>query len=372
MAAPKKKVRTSVVLPSKGAVSFKTRFMVRLSHTERLMFVKYLTVLVRAGLAMPDALQILLDQASGPTKVIVDSLTRAVKSGKTLASGFASFPHIFGEVFVSLVAAGEASGTLETNLEHLASQLEKQHELRQRVRGALMYPAVVISGAILLSIGIVIFILPNIVGVFRTLSGVELPFTTRALLWIADVVRGRGVIILAGLVGAVIGWTFLRRMNPVKRVTHEITLHLPILGSLARKTHLAHFTRLLGTLLKSGMPISEAIPITATVISNVRYRALFTPMAAAIKGGDTLSSFFEKYPKRFPPILRRMVHVGEETGTLGDMLLSLAEFYEEEVSDTTKNLSNLLEPVLLVFIGSLVGILALSILSPIYQIVGNI
>ncbi len=348
-----------------------SRFTVRLSHTERLMFVKYLTVLVRAGLAMPDALQILLDQATGPTKTIVDTLMRAVKSGKTLASGFAEFPQVFGEVFVSLVAAGEASGTLETNLEHLASQLDKEHDLRQRVRGALLYPTVVISGALLLSIGIVVFILPNIVSVFRTLK-VDLPLSTRILLWIAEAVRGHGVLIFLGLFAAAVGWVFLRRLKHVKRVTHEVVLHLPLFGSLVRKTHLAHFTRLLGTLLKSGMPIGEAIPITATVISNVRYRALFIPMVAAVKGGDTLSSFLEKYQRRFPPILRRMVHVGEETGTLGDMLLSLAEFYEEEIADTTKNLSNLLEPVLLVFIGALVGVLALSILSPIYQIVGNI
>lgn len=344
---------------------------VRMSHTEKLSFSKYLSVLLQSGLAIDEVLGILLDQSKGALKHIVTSLKDSVKSGKTLAEGFARYPHLFSPVFVNLVAAGEASGTLVTNLEHLVEQMQKDHDLRQKIRGAVMYPSIILMFAIVLCVGIVVFILPNITEVFKTLD-VELPVTTRMLLWTADLVRYHGLELFIGIVAAVMAVMIGRKLPVIKPIWHAVFLRLPIFGSLARKTNLARLTRLMGTMLKSGMTIDDVIPIAKNVLSNVRYRSAMSKIQTEVSQGKTLAESFDKYHVLFPPLFVRMTRVGEESGTLGDTFLYLASFYEEDISDATKNLSTLLEPLLLVGIGLMVGTVALSIISPIYAVVGEV
>ena len=350
---------------------FKLWATVRLSHTEKLMFTKYLAVLLQSGLAIDEVLGILLDQAKGPVKHIATTLRDSVKNGETLSAGFAHYPHLFSPVYVNLVAAGEASGTLLTNLEHLVDQMQRDHDLRQKIRGAVMYPAVILCAAVALSVGIVVFILPNITDVFASLH-IELPITTRILLWVADVMRYHGLEVALGSMAFVVFCLVIRKMSFAKPVLHAIFLRLPLLGSLAKKTNLARLTRLLGTMLKGGMPIDEAVPIAINVLSNVRYKKALTLLRHEVDQGQTLAQCFAQSPGLFPPLFVRMTRVGEESGTLGETFLYLAGFFEEEINDATKNLSTLLEPVLLVGIGLMVGTVALSIISPIYEVVGKI
>lgn len=367
---PKKKI-ANVENQASRLERFKLWATVRMSHTEKLSFSKYLSVLLQSGLAIDEVLNILLEQSKGALKHIVTSLKDSVKSGKTLAEGFARYPHLFSPVFVNLVAAGEASGTLITNLGHLVSQMEKDHELRQKIRGAVMYPSIILLFAVILCVGIVVFILPNITDVFKTLD-VELPITTRLLLWVADVVRYHGGVLLLVIVATVTALLIGRKLPFIKPIWHAVFLRIPIIGSLARKTNLARLTRLMGTMLKSGMTIDDVIPIAKNVLTNVRYRSAMTQIQTEVGQGKTLAESFGKYRGLFPPLYVRMTRVGEESGTLGDTFLYLAGFYEEEITDSTKNLSTLLEPMLLVGIGLMVGIVALSIISPIYAVVGEI
>ncbi|MEK7665269.1 MAG: type II secretion system F family protein [Patescibacteria group bacterium] len=347
------------------------KLTVRISHNEKLLFAKYLSVLLHAGLAIDEALDILIQQSKGPLKTILTNLKIRVRNGDMLADGFADYPHVFTPVFINLIRAGERSGTLQDNLEHLVLQMEKDRNLKQKIRGAMAYPIIVLVGALILSVGIVVFILPNILNVFTTLK-VELPITTRMLIWFANLLVNHGVLVAFGLIALFTSWLVARRLSFVQPLFHGILMSFPIIGSVVRNTNLARICRLMGTMLKSGMPINECIPVTVSVLKNVHYKWLFNSTLDEVSRGRTISSVLKKYPKRFPPMALRMISVGEETGTLPDMLIYLANFYEQEVDDATRNLSTMLEPVLLIVIGLMVGVLALSIVTPIYQILGTV
>lgn len=367
----KQKVPQSVAPVARRKVSLMTRLTVRLSHTEQLLLTKYLSVLLRSGLPIDDALDILLQQAKGPLKTILATLKHAVTSGQTLADGLETYPHIFSSIYVNLIRAGESSGTLQQNFEQLAGQMQKEHELRQKIQGAMMYPSIVLLSAVGVTTGIVVFILPNITKLFDSLN-VPLPFTTVILLWISRIIGDHGLLIALGLIAAVIAFAFLRTLPAVKPVTHWITLHVPVVGTIARNASLARLTRLLGTLLNSGMPINDALPVTISVLKNVHYQRLFVNVQTTIAQGSSLADALAGSPRLVPPIALRLIRVGEETGTLGDMFLYLAGFYEQEVDESTKNATTLLEPLLIVMIGVMVGVLAFSIITPIYKVIGSI
>ncbi len=350
---------------------FLDRITVRLSHTEQLLFTKYLSVLLRSGLPIDDALDLLLQQAKGPLKKVLTNLKIVVTSGKTLADGLELYPQIFSSVYVNLIRAGEASGMLQENFEQLSVQMQKEHELRKKIQGAMMYPVIVLVAALGVSTGIVIFVLPNIIKLFASLN-VELPITTKALLWVAVTVNLHGPLIGFVLVALLVLFILAGKLKPVKPIYHWILLHIPVVGTIDRNTNLARISRLLGTLLKTGMPITSALPVTISVLKNVYYRKLFLRVQDVMAKGGTIAAALQPSPRLVPPLAVRLIRVGEETGTLGDMLLYLATFYEQEVDESTKNAATLLEPLMIVMIGVMVGTLAYSIIIPIYKVIGSI
>jgi type II secretory pathway component PulF len=357
--------------PKKPSVSLWTRLSVRLSHTELLLLTKYLSVLLQSGLPLGDAIDILLQQSKKSLKVILASLQASIQSGNTLADGLEKFPHVFSSVFVNLVRAGEKSATLQKNLQQLADQLQKEHDLKAKIRGAMMYPSIVAMSAVMVCTGIVVFVLPNITALFKSLD-VPLPWTTKLLLFIADVVKNYGIFIAVGSIAAVVLFLLVKNTRPVRPIVHFVTLHFPIIGKIARNTNLARITLLFGTLLNTGMPFNDALPVTISVIKNHYYKKLFKKMQMTVSEGNTITTALEHNDYLFPPIALRLIRVGEETGTLGDMLIYLADFYEKEVDDQTKNVTTLIEPIMIVGIGLMVAVLAFSIISPIYQVVGSI
>lgn len=343
----------------------------RLSHIELLLFTKYLTVLLKSGLPIDESLDILLQQSKGPLEKILTILKSSVRTGKTLSDGLLEFPHTFSSVYLNLIRAGENSGTLQGNLDQLAIQLQKEHDLKQKIRGAMMYPIVILTIGISITVGIVVFVLPNIIGIFDSLH-VELPLSTRIVLWISRTTSEHGIFILLSIIGLSFVLVFLSRLRPVKPFTHWMILHTPILGRIARQTNLARVMRLMGTLLQSGLSISEVLKISGGTLRNVHYKNLFKKIQDGVGRGMTITNMLESSSFLVPPLALRLIRVGEETGTLGEMFLYLAEFYEQEVDDLTRNLSSLLEPVLIIFIGVMVGGLALSILTPIYKVVSSV
>lgn len=346
------------------------KISIQLSNKEKLIFVKYLAVLLKSGLAIDNAINILFKQSKGPLKKILDGLNVALKRGDSLASGLSEYSHVFSPIMINLIMAGESSGNLQGNLEHLALQMQKDYELKQKIRGAMMYPLFIIGAAVLISIGIIVFILPNITGLFSSLK-VEIPLPTRILLWISDAIQNNGLIVLLVIISFVIAILLIRRIEKLKPFFHKILLTIPLFGNIAKMMNIARFTRLMGTMTKSGISIDDTVPTIISVLNNAQYKNLFRELLAGLKQGNTITSVFEKHPFLVPPMAMRIIYVGEESGSLEEMLLYVAEFYELEIDEITKNLSTLIEPFLLIIVGVMVGGLALSILMPIYQIVGS-
>jgi len=346
------------------------RLNVQLTRKQKLIFAKYLSVLLGAGLAIDESIDILKKQAKSSLARILTHISETVKHGETLATGLADFPHVFSPLFINLVASGESSGNLQGNLMNVVGQMEKEYELNSKIRGAMIYPIIILIAAALIATGIFIFVLPNVIDMFESLK-VELPLATRILILVATFVSEHGTLTLLGLVGVILLISFIRKIKFFDPLLHGILLATPLIGGIAKKINLARFTRSLGTMVQSGIPIDEAVTITQNTLENVHYKRIFDELKEAIKLGNDLSSVLSKHPRLVPAMAADVIFVGEQAGTLGDMLMYLAGFYEQEVSEVTKNLSDLIEPFLLIFIGVLVGGLALAVMTPIYEVIGS-
>jgi type II secretory pathway component PulF len=312
----------------------------------------------------------LLQQADGSMKQILNTLQNHLRRGDTLTSGLQEYEYIFGPVYINLIRTGEASGNLQENLRQLVIQMEKDYEVRRKVRGALIYPSIIVASAVAISVGIVVFVLPNITQIFESLD-VSLPLPTRILLGVSAFIEANGLLATLIAIGVIIAVVILWQIPFLKPFFHKMLLKFPIVGGFAKKTNLARMNRLLSVMLRSGVAIDEAITLTKTVIKNVPYKRMLEQAQAEIAEGRNMTEVFRRYPSLVPPMVMRVVNAGEQAGTLDDMLEYMAVFYEKELDDAMQNLSSILEPVLLIFIGLLVGGLALAVLMPVYQVVGT-
>lgn len=347
------------------------RITVALSRKEKLLFTKYFGVLLKSGVAIDEALKILMTRSKGSVKKVLNVLYSTVRDGETLASGFQKFPWIFGTVYINLIRAGEESGTLIKSLDQLLLQMKKDTELRKKIQGAMLYPAMILIAAVGISVGITIFVVPNVVGIFHSLDA-ELPLATRILLWVSETIQDHGLLVLLTIVLLIIIFFLAKKIPFVKPITHFLLLKTPVLGDVVQKVNLARITRLLGTLIRSGIVIDQAIPITNEIVKNVRYKKMLNEVKMKVSEGVGFAEALSPYTHLVPAIPMQVVNVGEQTGALDEMLIYLADFYDDEVSDVMRTLTTLIEPILMIFIGLLVGGIALAILTPIYSIVGQL
>lgn len=338
---------------------------------ERALLAKYLAIMQQSGLTITESLDIIQETAKGRMKKIITAVNKSVEAGNSLADSFGRFPKIFSGIFISAVYSGENSGTLSENLQHLADQLQKEKELSSKIKGAMLYPIVVLIAAFVLGMGMSFLILPKIIPLFEGLK-TELPFTTRALISFSHFVANNTVSLAIGIVVGVIVLLAILKAKFSRPVTNWLLLKLPIVKGIVVNTNLARFSRTLGTLLKSGLNIDEALQITSQTVSNYYYQKSLREISERVSKGSRLAASMEDYKKLFPKMVSRMILVGEQSGNLEGTLIYLAEFYEIEVDNSTKNLSTAIEPILLLLIGLVVGFLALSIITPIYNITGNI
>ena len=341
------------------------------SITQKAFFAKNLAVMLTAGLTITDALSIAADSTSGKMKKILTEVERNVSSGRTLAESLAMHPKTFSPFFQSAVYAGEQSGTLDENLEQAAIQLTKEKELGEKIKGAMIYPAVILTASFVLGLFVSFYILPKIAPLFEGLA-VELPWSTRSLIWFSNFVNDNKTALIIGIIVFLVGFSWLLRQKFVKPITHWIFLHIPVVKKIVRSANLARFSRVLGTLLKSGLNVDEAMGITRKSVGNYYYSESVGKAAERVSKGTPISESLEDFKKLYPQIHTRMIKVGEGSGKMDETLMYLAEFFEEEVDNATKNISTAVEPILLLIIGAAVGFLALAIITPIYSITGNI
>lgn len=343
----------------------------RVPLVQKAVFAKHLAVMLKSGLLINEALAIAEESARGKMKRVIEDVKKSVESGNTLSSSLGKHPKIFSGLFVDVARAGEESGTLAQNLGNIANQLEKEANLKSKIKSAMAYPVVVLVAAFIMALAMAYYVLPQITPLFTGLN-IELPVTTRIVIWFSNVVQQYGDKLFLGIILFILAAAWTVRQKFSYPVTHGLFLRVPLLKKISMNSNLARFSLTLGTLLKSGLVIDEALDITTRTVSNFYYRRAIGRAAKKIQKGGGLAPNLILEQSLFPRLVSSMVHVGEQSGTLDETLLYLADFYEREVDSSTKAFTIALEPMLLIVVGVVVATLALSIITPIYEITGNI
>lgn len=339
---------------------------------EKIVFIEDLHLMLKAGIAVPRALRIITKQSRNHKfKGILENMANSVEAGKALHEALGEYPKIFSHIFVSMVKVGEMSGDLEQSLQYLGVQLEREHDLKSKTKGAMMYPAVIVCAMVIIGILLAIFVLPKLTSTFKEFDA-DLPLITRIVVAFTDFTSAHPVLILGAVAALVVGFIAGLRTTPGKRAFHWFLLHMPIINPIVKKINLARFSRILSSMMKSGISIVEGLQVTAEAMDNVYYKEVLAETSVNVKLGKPLTQALSSHDKLFPVIVTQMLEVGEETGNVETVLLQLAESLEAEIDNTMKNLSSIIEPLLLLVIGGVVGFLALALISPIYSIGQNI
>lgn len=340
----------------------------RVPFVQRMFFVHHMQIMIKAGLSIVAALKILEAEIENKKlKMIAGIVRRDVEKGQQLSEAMSKFPRIFAPVYVSMIGAGETAGKMEDALAQVSTQMKKSHALTSTIKGAMIYPAVIVVAMIGISIEVVVFVLPKLIVMFKEFD-TELPLATKILIWITETVGRYGIFMAIGIVALIILMAQLYKNTKVKRTVHLFNLYLPIAGPIFKKINLARFTMTLSSLLQSTIPIIEAVKITAGVQGNLIYREKLLLVAEELKKGETMSKLLAAYPRIFPPMVTEMVMVGEESGKVEDMLTEMADYYSDEVDSVMKNFSTIIEPVIILIMGLAVAGIAVAVIMPMYSL----
>jgi type IV pilus assembly protein PilC len=357
--------------PSRAASRFAGIFG-RVTAHEKIIFGRSLGAMIEAGLPLSRALAVMERQSRNPAmKKVLVAVGEAVRRGEPLSRALAARPDVFPPIFVSMVAAGEESGKLRESLDVVSSQLEKAYLLSKKVKGAMIYPGVIIGVMVAVAILLFIFVVPTLTKIFTELN-VELPATTRAVIWLSEFLRGNGLALALLVLGGPVAAAFFFRSKPGRATLDWAAIHAPGIAPIAKEVNAARTARTLGSLLSAGVSYLEATRITGDVLQNGYYRAVMRRVESQVEKGQPISKVFAEAEKLYPPFVAEMVSVGEETGEISKMMEKVAAFYEEEVDQKTKNISTVIEPLLMVIVGAGVGVFALSMISPMYSLVNAI
>ncbi len=339
-----------------------------ISLEEKTNMVENLGIMLKAGIPISRSLQILVKQSRNlKMRNVMTQIFNQVQAGKGLPDAMAEFPTVFSNIFVSMVRVGDMSGNLEKSLEYLSIQLHREADLKSKVKGAMIYPSVIVGAMVVIGTLMSIFVLPKLTSIFKDFS-TSLPLITRIVIAFVDFMSNNAVITILGMVGIVAATITAYRTYQGKRLFHILILHFYVISGIVKKVNLARFSRVLSSLLKSGIPIVQALEVSSDSMSNIPYKELTADTAQNVKLGKNLADSLGKNENLFPPLVIQMLQVGEESGTVAEILEQLASHYEEEVDTLLRNLSSIIEPLLLLVIGGVVGVLAMALISPIYNI----
>jgi type IV pilus assembly protein PilC len=345
----------------------------RLSLKEQCFFAKRLSFLINAGTPLSESLEVLREQSHGRgLRVVLEQVTREVSGGQSLSKSLAGFPRVFGNFTISLVRVGEASGTLSANLEYLAEELKKRHALRAKVMSALLYPLIISLATLGIVAFLMLYLFPKLLPVFVSLH-VELPLVTRVVIGVSHFLSQWGLAAALLCIATVVLFRVLINQNKTARAAFErVLLFLPIVGTMIRSFNIANGCRTLGLLLKSGIRLEEALVITADATHNLLFKKQYRRLSRGVARGEKMSVQLLHTRGLFPDMVTHMVSVGERSGSLPETLIYLSDLYDTEVDEFTKNISTLVEPLLMIVMGILVGFIAIAIITPLYGITQNL
>lgn len=335
---------------------------------EIITFARNLSAMLNAGLSLSRALSVIERQSRKKAlKEVAHDITAAVAKGSSFHEALAAHPQIFSKIFIAMARAGEESGGLSEALSVVALQMERSEELSRKIKGAMIYPSIVVTAIIIVSVLMLIFVVPTLTATFAELK-VELPLSTQIIVNASTFMRENVILVFGLLVALGAGIFFFVRSAWGKNALITGTLFMPVIGELARETFSARASRTLASLLSAGVPMLSAIEISEEVVGTPRFAVVLAEAGARVKKGEPLSAAFAEHGRLFPIMMSDMISVGEETGKLAEMLKQVAEFYEADVSEKTKDLSTIIEPVLMLLIGVVVGVFAVSMIYPIYSL----
>jgi type IV pilus assembly protein PilC len=342
----------------------------RIPGKDRVIFTRQLSTLINAGLPLTESLRTAQEQVnSKPLQDVVAQIVTSVESGSSMSAAFGEHPKVFNQIYVSLVSAGEASGSLDKALERIADQQEKDAAISSKIRGALIYPVIVLAVIGIVLIFMLTTVLPQIAGLYKDLKK-PLPWYTQDLVNVSNFLIHFWWLILligGGIVFAVRAWIMT---EGGRSVLDRIKLNVPVFGLIFRKVYMARFSRTLGTMISSGIPMLEGLRIVKESIGNVHVEVIISDAIQGVKGGKALSSMLENKPD-FLKLVPQMIKIGERSGAIDDMLNRVALYYEDEVDEEVATISTTIEPLMMVVMGVLVGGMIAAILLPVYSLVGS-
>jgi type IV pilus assembly protein PilC len=351
------------ILPSLGKSSFPTR--------EKISFCRNLSLLISAGVPMADGFDLLISNTGNTTvKKTLQEIAFSLRKGESISRNIARYPQYFGDVFLVMVKTGEASGTLSQSLNYLAKEFKQENDLKQKVISSLLYPAIIL--ALMCGVGLLMmtFVLPRLAKVFLSLK-VALPLPTKMLLTASLFLEKNLPLVFLFLILIVLSLYLFAKSKTGHLLAYWLGINLPVLKNLLSSYNLARFTQILATLITSGVPITQALELSVRSLVVAQKEEFYKRIQGKITRGVPLSTIF-KEERVFPPMVSQIVSVGEKTGNLDKLLADLSTFYQEEVENSLKNFVTVLEPVLMIIVGIAVGLMVISVITPIYSIIGKL
>lgn len=353
--------------------AFLPRFLERkVSLKEKIFFCKNLQVMSSAGLSLPRAVGILADQTANQSfsKVLAEVKNQLIK-GESFSAALGKHPNIFSDFFCSMAKVGEETGTLANVLSITAGQMEKEYALKSKIKGAMVYPAVILTAMIGIGILMLATVVPQLAATFEELK-VELPMTTQFVIGMGKFAQSYWWLIIIVAVGFVGALSLFAKSKKGKETIDDAMLKFPAISSIVRNVNAAYTLRNLSALVGAGVSLPRALVITSDTVSNVNYTVALLSIEARIKKGEKFSEAIKDFANLYPPTMIQMIAVGEETGETSNILIKLAEFYENEVDEQTKNFAAVVEPMLMIVIGAAVGFFAVSMVQPMYSMMDAI
>ena len=334
-------------------------------------FTRQFSTMISAGLPISRALEILADQTTNrKMKKILVGVLRDVEGGSSLSMSLARYPRVFKTTYQALIRAGESSGKLDEILAKLATTMEANRELKAKFKAAMIYPAIVFMAMIGVFVIMMVFVIPKLAAMYESLN-IELPVMTKAMIFISKLFTEKVYIIIGFVSAGIFGWTRFSKSETGKDAISYISFKLPVFGKINRQTDITQMTSTLGLLIASAVPIVESLKIVSDVVKNRSYKEICLEAARRVEKGSPLSEYF-KANKNLPPLLGQMASVGEETGQLDQALEKVSDYFAGEVDHSVKGMSAALEPIILILLGSMVGVLIISIITPIYKITSSL
>jgi len=347
--------------------SFNLSVLQRVKQKDIVIFSRQLSVMISATLPIVQSLRILVKQVENPYfKSVISEIADEVEGGQKFSVALEKHRKIFSNFYVSMIKSGETSGKLDDVLQYLADQLEKDYDLRSKIKGAMIYPAFIVSGLVLVGIVMMIFVIPNLTEML-TASGQELPISTRILIGTSSFMRNYWWLLILIVVVVVLAVRFIIKTPQGKKVKDLIVLRLPIFGKLLQRIYLVRFTRSLSTLIVGGVPLTAALKIVNEVVGNAVYQEVIEETIKAVEDGESVATIMVQSPL-VPSLVSQMMSVGEKTGRLDEVLAKVSDFYSREIENIVSNLTSLIEPFIMVVIGVAVGGMVAAIILPMYSL----